>query len=145
MGKQLSAVLISLTLLMAAGARADAKSEFQQYLGRVAAQVKAAPSPAEKRQILQKSLDGLSQAITAASTNPVVTERDRKGLSVMASAVKEKQAELAGKEGFQRVADKDLDAFSDYVVQDMEQADQYVTISITVLLLIAILVILLVR
>ena len=59
--------------------------------------------------------------------------------------VQEKQDELAGSSGYERVSDEQLNAFSDYVVQDMEQADQIITISLVTLLLIIILVVLLVR
>jgi hypothetical protein len=52
--------------------------------------------------------------------------------------------ELAGSSGYERVSDKDLNAFSDYVVQDMEQAAEMVTISLVALLLIIILVVLIV-
>ena len=46
--------------------------------------------------------------------------------------------------GFERVPDAQLDAFSAYIVQDMEQADQKVTISVVTLLLILIIVLLVV-
>jgi hypothetical protein len=44
-----------------------------------------------------------------------------------------------------RVPDEQLNAFSDYVVQDMEQADQIITISLVTLLLIVILIVLMVK
>ncbi len=49
-----------------------------------------------------------------------------------------------GSNGYERVADAQLNAFSDYVVQDMEQADKSITISLVAALLIVIIIILLV-
>ncbi|HSQ76746.1 MAG TPA: hypothetical protein VLT13_14380 [Bacteroidota bacterium] len=46
--------------------------------------------------------------------------------------------------GYAGVSDAQLNGFSEYVVQDMEQADQLITISLVTLLLIIILIVLLV-
>ncbi len=67
----------------------------------------------------------------------------RIGIDRFKAALQEKQDELAGSNGYVRVSDEQLNAFSDYVVQDMEQADQMITISVVTLLLIIILVVLL--
>ena len=50
--------------------------------------------------------------------------------------------ELTGSNGYERVADVQLNAFSDYVVQDMEQAAETVRISLVAALLIVIIIIL---
>jgi hypothetical protein len=47
-----------------------------------------------------------------------------------------------GSNGYDRVADAQLNAFSDYVVQDMEQAERQITISLVSALLIVIILIL---
>jgi hypothetical protein len=44
-----------------------------------------------------------------------------------------------------RVSDGQLNNFSNYVVQDMEQADQVITISVVTLLLIIILIVLIAK
>ena len=49
-----------------------------------------------------------------------------------------------GSNGYERVSDAQLNAFSDYVVQNMEQADKTITISLVTALLIVIIIILLV-
>jgi hypothetical protein len=41
----------------------------------------------------------------------------------------DKQDKLAGNNGYGRISDEQLNDFSDYVVQDMEQADMIITIS----------------
>ena len=54
----------------------------------------------------------------------------------------EKSEELAGTNGFDRVPDDQLNAFSTYIVQDMEQADKTISIGLVTLLLIIIIIIL---
>jgi hypothetical protein len=74
-----------------------------------------------------------------------ISKDDNVGIDLFITALQEKQDELAGTNGYVRVPDEQLNAFSNYVVQDMEQADQIVTISLVSLLLIIILIVLLVR
>jgi hypothetical protein len=58
--------------------------------------------------------------------------------------VQDKQDELAGINGYEKVSDSQLNNFSNYVVQSMEQADTTITISLVAALLIVILIVLLV-
>ncbi|MCB0287262.1 MAG: hypothetical protein KDE57_11445, partial [Calditrichaeota bacterium] len=60
------------------------------------------------------------------------------------ATLQDKQDELMGNNGYERVSDAQLNAFSDYVVQDMEQADKTISISLVSALLIVIIIILLV-
>ena len=73
-------------------------------------------------------------------SSPLVSKADRAGLDRLKAALQEKQDELAGTNGYARVADDQLNAFSDYVVQDMEQADRTITISVVTALLIVIII-----
>jgi len=74
-----------------------------------------------------------------------MSANDLAGIHQLRIALQEKQDELAGHNGYVRVSDERLNAFSDYVVQDMEQADQVITISLITLLLVLILVVLLIK
>jgi hypothetical protein len=86
----------------------------------------------------------MTRALDVVQASQAMSKDDAAGLERFRATLQEKQDELAGVNGFARVADNQLNTFSDYVVQDMEQADQVVTISIVALLLIIILVVLLV-
>lgn len=119
--------------------------ELKKYYNDAAIRVKAADSPAEKRQILQTALTRMSHALDEVRSSPLVPEADRQAVRLYQASVQEKQNELSGAAGYVRVADNQLDAFAEYTVQESEQADQVVTISITTLLLILILVIVLVK
>ena len=84
----------------------------------------------------------MSTALDKISNSSLVSESDRAGIDRTRASLKEKKDELAGTNGFTRVPDARLNAFSDYVVQDMEQADRTITIGVVTALLIVIIIIL---
>ena len=116
----------------------------QKYFNGAALKVKATTDPSQKREILNESFEKMSKALDKVQSSPLVSKEDRAGIDLFKASLQEKLDELTGLNGYERVSDEQLDAFSDYVVQDMEQADRTVTISLVTLLLIIIIVILLV-
>ena len=116
--------------------------DIQNYFSDTAAKVKATTDPAQKRAILDKSLQTMSTALDRVENSGLISQDDRAGINRLKADLQEKQDELTGSNGYAGVADAQLNAFSDYVVQSMEQADQYVTISVVTLLLIIIILIL---
>jgi hypothetical protein len=133
-------VLIMMSVLVQAGF-AGGKGSIQKYFSDTASKVKATADPAQKREILDKSLQKMSTALARAENSSLISKDDRAGIMRFRSALQEKQDELAGGNGYERVADAQLNSFSDYVVQDMEQA-QTITISLVAALLIIIILIL---
>ncbi|MBN1315052.1 MAG: hypothetical protein JXA42_06275 [Anaerolineales bacterium] len=121
---------------------AGSKDNIQKYLNDTACKVKATADPVEKREILHTSLQNMSQALEKIESTGMISQNDRAGVDRLKIALQSKQDELMGTNGYDRVADGQLDAFSDYVVQEMEQAGQYVTISLVSLLLIVLILIL---
>lgn len=136
---------IAMMLLLALPAHAGGKGELQKYFSNAAVKVKATDNPSEKRTILNESFQTMSKALGLVQQSPTITKDEGVGIDRFRAALQEKQDELAGINGYVSVPDAQLNAFSDYVVQDMEQADQFITISVVTLLLIIILVVLLVR
>jgi septal ring factor EnvC (AmiA/AmiB activator) len=120
---------------------AQAQDNLHQYFVDVASQAQAAESADDKRAILSRGLERMNTALEQAERSPVVTDEDKAGMNQMRASLQDKLDELDGRNGFERVADADLDEFADYMVHDMEQA-QRVTISLVALLLIIIIVIL---
>ena len=110
----------------------------------MAVKVKATPDPAEKRAILSSGFQNMSKAITILKGTNLLSENDMAGINKFNGSLQEKRDELNGVSGFARVQDNDLNAFADYSMQDLEQADGTITISLVALLLIIIIVILLV-
>jgi len=121
---------------------AGGKDDIQKYFNDTASKVKATTDPVQKREILNKSLQTMSQALDRVESSGLVSQDDRAGIDRFKTTLQEKQDELTGSNGFDRVADAQLNAFSDYVVQDMEQAGESVTISLVAALLIIIILIL---
>lgn len=125
-------------------AYAGGKGELQNYFNNTAHKVKATNDPSEKRAILTTSFQTMLKALEIVKHSPGVSKEDGRSLDRVKASIQEKQDELAGTNGYVRVSDAQLNNFSNYVVQDMEQADQIVSISLVTLLLIVIVVILLV-
>jgi hypothetical protein len=132
-------------LVISVQARADGKGELQKYFSDASHKVKATDSPAEKRNILNQSFHTMNKVLDMVEDSPTVSKADLAGINLLKASLRDKQNELAGTNGYTRVPDERLNAFSDYVVQDMEQADQIITISLVTLLLIIILIVLLIK
>jgi len=131
--------------VLALPANADGKGDLQAYFSAAANKVKAADSPTEKREILNKSFQNMSKALDMVQGSSSISQDEYVGIDRVKAMLQEKQDELAGSNGFARVSDEQLNAFSDYVVQDMEQADQLITISLVTLVLIILLIVLIVK
>lgn len=84
----------------------------------------------------------MGKALDMLQDSPLATSDDAAGIGRIRASIADKQQELAGTNGYAGVTDAQLNAFSTYVVQDMEQADQIISISLVSLLLILILVVL---
>jgi hypothetical protein len=122
---------------------AGGKGDIQKYFSDAAARAKATSNPAEKRQILDESFNTMFRALDMAQSLPFISKSDSIGIVRFKATLKERQDELAGRNGYVRVADTQLNAFSNYVVQGMEQADEVITISLVTLIIIVLILLLL--
>lgn len=134
-------VLIMFVLVIPANA--GGKGELQKHFNKVANKVKATENAAEKRAILENSFKDMSEALDKVQSSFLVSKEDKDGIEDLKASLKENQDELAGINGYERVPDAQLNNFSNYVVQNMEQADSTITISVVALVLIILLVVLL--
>ena len=134
--------LTVIMLVMVFAGVAQGQDNLQKYFSDAACKVKATADPSQKREILDKSFEKMFKALNAVQSSPLISKDDQAGIDRLKVTLKEKQEELAGLNGYERVPDAQLNAFADYVVQDMEQATQTVTISLVALLLIILIVIL---
>src|SRR5579863_6678806 len=121
---------------------AHASEKLQGYFNDAAREVKATADPVQKREILNNEFQKVFNTINAVESMPLTSESDRAGIERYKTSIQDKQDELNGKNGYERVSDGKLNAFSNYVVQDMEQADGTITISLVTLLLIVIIILL---
>lgn len=141
MVKRTLQVFMMMCVLVYAGA-ALAQDNVQEYFNDAACKVKATSDPSQKREILNNELEAMSKALDKVQSSPLVSDADRAGLDRVKVLLQENQDELAGTNGYTRVPDDQLNAFSDYVVQNMEQADRTITIGVVTALLIIIIIIL---
>ncbi len=133
--------MMMMGLLVQGGIAAD-RGDIQKYFSETASKVKATADPVQKREILNGSLEKMSLALERAESSGLISTDDRAGMNSLRMNVREHQDELMGRNGYERVADGQINAFSDYVVQAMEQADQTITISLVAALLIIIILVL---
>ena len=136
-------LIVMVGVLACAGA-ALGQDRVHNYFNDTALKVKATESPVQKREILTKSLTDMTNMIVTVEKSPLTSEQDDINLDRVKATLQEKSDELTGTNGFDRVPDDQLNAFSTYIVQDMEQADKTITVSLVVVLLIVIIIILLV-
>ena len=136
---------IVMMLVLALPANAGGKDELQRYFSDAAGKVQATDNPSEKRQILNESFQTMQKALDMVQQSPAISKADGVSIDRLRATIRDKQDELAGTNGYVRVPDQQLNAFSHYVVQDMEQADTVVTISLVTLILLAILLVLLLK
>jgi poly-D-alanine transfer protein DltD len=134
--------VILLMFVLVQAVNAGGKDDIQKYFNDTACKVKATDDPVQKREILNTALQTMSTALEMVESSELISQDDRAGINLFKKSVQEKQNELMGSDGYTRVADAQLNAFSNYVVQDMEQA-QTLTISLVSALLIVVILILL--
>ncbi len=132
-----------MVFVIAVAGIAQGQDKLQNYVSDAAIKAKATTDPVQKREVLNKSFESMVTALNRVQGSPLISSEDKVGIEHYKVILKDKQDELAGLNGYQRVPDAQLDAFATYVVQDMEQASQNITISLVTLLLILIIVILL--
>lgn len=121
------------------------QNKFKQYFNITAQKVKQAADPVQKRAILNESFEKMQNTLNKVSNLSNISSKDLVAINSINKSVQDKYNELNGLNGYTKLKDNQLNNFADYVQQDMEQADQWVTISVTTLLLVAILLILLLR
>ena len=97
----------------------------------------------KKREVLNNSFDELIQTFNRVEKMDLLTEDDRESIAYLKKSIVEKKNELNGAEGYIRIKNNQLDQFANYVQQDLEQADDTITLSVTVALLIVIILLLL--
>lgn len=142
MKTQIAILSMFLMFVLAIPSNAYGQGELQKYFSDAANKVKATENPVEKRQILTDSFQDMSKALDKIQNSGLISDNDRTELLSLSITLQDKQDELAGVNGYERVSDSQLNNFSNYVVQSMEQADQTITISLVAALLILILLVL---
>jgi hypothetical protein len=135
---------IAILFVMVQAGNAGTNEKIQKYFNDTALKVQATDDPVQKREILNESFENMSTVLDRVQRSPLVSDEDRAGIGQYKATLQDLQDELLGNNGYGPVPDAQLNAYSIYVVQSMEQADRTITISLVAALLIVIILILLV-
>lgn len=127
---------------MAVAQSVDITETFKNHFNKTVQQVHQTEDADEKRVILDESFSKMIHAIDRIESRANLSEEESEMLSSYKNDISEKQNELNGLDGFDEIQDEDLDDFSNFSQDFMEQADRTVTIGVTTALLILIILLL---
>ncbi|WP_322570433.1 hypothetical protein [Rhodohalobacter sp.] len=128
---------------MAVAQSADITETFKKHFNETVQQVHETDNAEEKRVILNESFSKMIHAIDRIESRANLSDEESELLSAFKKDISEKQNELNGLDGFDEVQDEDLDDFSNFSQDFMEQANSTITIGVTTALLILIILLLL--
>ncbi len=146
--KTLHLITVSVFMVFAIQSAAVAQSvnlteTFKKSFNKTVQEVHKTENATEKRTLLNDSFNKMTEAIERIEAKANLSEEEIAQLAAYKSEIQNKKSELNGTDGFDKVLDKDLNNFSDYSQQHMEQADRTITIGVTAALLIILILILL--
>jgi hypothetical protein len=116
------AALVLAQPLIAHVSSENIEDQLKNYMNEITQKVKGTEDPVQKRALLNETLLDILKAVNTVKALHTTTEREQKLLGMFEKSVQDKYDELNGLNGFERVADEDLDSFTEYVLQDLEQA-----------------------
>ena len=120
------------------------ENRLKGYFNNLVLEVEQTKDPADKRALLNESLEQFLTAVDRIQKLPLHNQEQKQALARFAAEVREKHDELNGAAGFATVANADLDGFAEYMVQDLEQAAYtYIALSGLAIVLIVVLLIIL--
>lgn len=139
------AFVLLLIMQVSAFAQAGNVSEtFKKHFNQTVQQVEEAESADEKRVILNNSFNKMIKAIDRIESAGNLSDEEKASLAALKSDITQKSDQLNGSNGFDAVSDVDLDDFSDYSQQEMEQAaNRTLTIGLGTALLVVLILLLL--
>jgi len=146
--KTIRLIISSILLLFAVQSMAQAQSTditetFKKHFNKTVQQVEETESADQKRMLLNESFAKMLEAVDRIESRANLSKDEIAQLNSFENGILEKKNELNGSDGFDKVADEDLDDFSEYSQDFMEQADKTLTIGLTTALLIVIILLLL--
>lgn len=140
----ITSILLLFAFQSVAVAQTSSMTEtFKKHFNETVEQVHQTESADEKRAILNDSFTKMITTLDRIETQANLTEDESAQLISFRNDISEKQNELNGLDGFEEVLDEDLDDFSSFSQDFVEQANRTVTIGLTTALLILIILLLL--
>jgi hypothetical protein len=145
--KTLYTILASVLLICAIHTDSVSQSvniteSFKMHFNETVKAVHETDNADDKRALLNESFIRMITTIDRIEALPSLTEDESALLASFKSDLMEKQSELNGLDGFGQIADSDLNDFSNYSQDMIEQANRTITIGVTTALLILIILLL---
>ncbi len=145
--KTLYAILASVLLVGAIQTESFSQSvniteTFKMHFNETVKAVHETENADEKRALLNESFNKMITTIDRIDSLESLTEEESAGLASLRFDLTEKLNELNGLDGYDQVVDKDLNDFSNFSQDMMEQANRTITIGVTTALLILIILLL---
>lgn len=146
--KTLSTIFASFLILCAFQTASYAQSTnvtetFKKHFNETVQDVHNTDNADEKSAILNDSFNKMIKALDKIESRASLTEEEIAGLHTYRLGLTEKLSELNGLDGFDEINDEDLDDFSNFSQDFIEQADRTITIGVTTALLVLIVLLLL--
>lgn len=142
--KQLFALLFVITFAVSSSAFARQGDEkLKAYINDVITEVKQVENSDEKKTLLNNTLDELIAVFSKIEEMEKFTEEEKAGITQLKKTLTERKDELNGENGFSAVPNNQLNHFADFIQQDIEQAQTYITISAGLAVIIILLLLLL--
>jgi hypothetical protein len=138
-----SIVLMLAMQSMAFAQSANITETFKKHFNETVQQVQQAENADEKRLILNESFTKMISGIDRINSLGNLSEDQADQLHAYRLGIVEKQNELNGLNGFDEIMDEDLDDFSNFSQDFIEQANRTITIGVTTALLLIIILLLL--
>jgi hypothetical protein len=126
-----------------AGNRVNLDDQIKEYINDITIKIRQTEDPEAKREILNEALEKVIGSLDTLEDSRYISRKNRQALAELKAGLENKYDELNGLNGFQRVSDAEMDGFALYVLQDLEQARNYITMSLGIFILILVLVLIL--
>ena len=140
----MSSILLLFAIQTFAVAQSSNMTEtFKKHFNETVEQVHLTESADEKRAILNDSFTKMKTTLDRIESEANLTEDEIAQLATFRSNISDMQNELNGQDGFEEVLDENLNDFSNFSQDFIEQANRTITISLTTALLIIIILLLL--
>lgn len=116
---------------------------FKKHFNETVQEVHGLENTDEKRAVLNESFNKIITVIDRIESRVSLTEDETASLESYKLGITEKVNELNGLDGFDEIADEDLDDFSSFSQEYIEQANRTITIGVGTALLIVLLLLIL--
>lgn len=138
------AVVLILSVQSFAIAQAsDSNDKLKKYINDVVQKVEETESADEKRAILNNSFDKMLAVFDQVEKMSRFSEDELAQVTELKKVITERKDELNGENGFEAVQNSQLNNYANFVQQDMEQANTYITVSAGLAIVIVLLLLLL--